>query len=68
MRPEEIPNGYSEDEPDHNVKLMKVISQVLPLFSHPKADVCQEIAPGQRADKGKQDESREIHLGDASRQ
>lgn len=67
MRPEEVADRDGEDEPNDNVKLMKVVSQMFPLFAHPKPDVRQEIAPRQGSDKGEDDESWKVHLRDTGR-
>lgn len=68
MRPQKVPNAYGQHESNEDVKLMKVITEVFPFLSHPKADVGQKIAPGQGPDKCKQDEAREIHSRNAGRE
>src|SRR5512141_1611148 len=68
MGPEKIAEGEGQAETYHNVELMEIVSQMLPLLSHFHADIGEKVAPGQCAEKGEEYEPINIHSGDAGRQ
>src|SRR6266850_2436949 len=68
MGPEKIAQGERQAEADHDVELMEIVSQMLPLLSHFHTDIGQKIAPGRGTEKGEDDEPINVHAGDAGRQ
>ena len=65
MGPEKIAHGKRQAQADHDVEPIKVVSQMLPLLSHFHADIGQKITPGQRTEKGEEDEPLNVHTVDA---
>src|SRR5215468_3613855 len=63
MRPEKVAQCERQTEADHNIKLMEIVSQMLPLLSHFHTDIGQKKAPRQRTEKRVEYEPINIYSG-----